>query len=101
MVAVTLSQYKSKKDSTRQQLSPCVRIFVSSFFRLRVRCLIFSYARKMHTELSLNNDLNLSSKYSKMRAGLGLPLPTPNKAWSNVYCWQRVGLSNTYNYAFA
>ena len=37
MAAVTLSQYKTKKDSTRQQLSHCVRICVSSFFRLRER----------------------------------------------------------------
>jgi len=73
MVAVTLSQYKSKKDSTRQQLSHCVRICVSSFFRLRER---------YDTELSLNNDLFLPSKYSKMRVGFGLPLPTPNKAWA-------------------
>ena len=80
MVAVTLSQYKSKKDSTRQQLSHCVRICVSSFFRLRERCVIFSYARKMRHRIELEYDLFLSFKYSKMRVGFGLPLQTPNKA---------------------
>jgi len=37
-----------KKDSTKQQLSHCVRICVSSFFPLRVRCVIFSYARQQY-----------------------------------------------------
>jgi len=53
MAAVTLSHYKSKKDSTRQQLSHCVRICVRSFFRLRVRCVIFSYARNMRHRIEL------------------------------------------------
>ena len=57
MAAVTLSQYKSKKDSTSQQLSHCVRICVSSFFRLRERCVIFSYARKMRHRIELERRL--------------------------------------------
>ena len=48
-----------------------------SFFRMHVRC---------DTEWSLNNDLLLSFKYSKMRVGFGLLLPARIKL-SNVYCW--------------
>jgi len=86
MAAVTLPQYKSKKDSTRQQLSHCVRICVSSFFRLRERCVIFSYARKVGHRIELEQRLVIIVQVQQDACRVWTASTDTEYSLSYVYC---------------